>query len=119
MSLPAPLLRRMIVESGSAILGLSQVERARAEAAQNETAIVVVWISGIGSKPVNTAARIIFHDELFINLFSSIFMSMCEPLGNGRPFLHTSPSLAESLLFCPHFCAISSQSVCDLSGFHP
>lgn len=33
--------------------------------------------------------------------------------------VHTCPCLAESLLFCFHICAISSQSVCDLCGFHP
>lgn len=46
--------RKEVIGVGSAILGLSQVERVRAGAAQEETTIVVVWISGSGSKPVNT-----------------------------------------------------------------
>lgn len=52
--------RKEVIGVGSAILGHSQAERARVGAAQEETAIVVVWISGSGGKSVNSDCGVAF-----------------------------------------------------------
>lgn len=95
-----------------------------AGAAQEETAIALVWINGIGSETVNTDCGVAFWviraSRRGFLIFSPQFLCLCVNLWVMRdPFyiqVLVSPKVS---FFSFHFCAISSQSVCDLCGFHP